>query len=83
MLIQADDCAINSNLSETKSRHSQSAASFKTSSEVGEALRKVVQKKPYRNDPSQQLINLNQVSAMCPVLNLRKNEQHDIYLKAN
>jgi hypothetical protein len=43
------------------SRHSRS--SCKTSSEVGEAIRKV--------------------SAMCPVLNLRKNEQHDIYLKAN
>ena len=36
-----------------------------------------------KNDNNQKLINLNSVSAMCPVLNLRKNEQTEMYLKAN
>jgi hypothetical protein len=85
MMIEAEDMgsylAPPSEQGDKVSRHSRS--SCKTSSEVGEAIRKVVIKKSYQKDLSQQLINLNQVSAMCPVLNLRKNEQHDIYLKAN
>jgi hypothetical protein len=52
---------------------SERAVSQITSSEVGEALKKVLIKKQHKNDPSTQLTNLNRVSALCPVLNLRKN----------
>ena len=54
-----------------------------TSSEMAAAQRKVLIKKQHPKNLTQKLINLNQVSAMCPMLNLRKNDQHQIYLKAN
>lgn len=61
----------------------RSEVSKATTTEVAEAFRKVTNKKNYKCDPAASLINLNQVSAMCPVLNLRKNRQHRIYLNAN
>lgn len=47
------------------------------------AKKKILIKKNFQDDLKQKLINLNSVSAMCPVLNLRKNQQQGIYLKAN
>jgi hypothetical protein len=47
------------------------------------AKKKVLIKKSLKQDQEQKLINLKSVSAMCPLLNLRKNNQNLIYLKAN
>jgi hypothetical protein len=60
-----------------------SSKAMSTSSEVLVAKKKILIKKNFKNDQEGKLINLNQVSAMCPVLNLRKNLQSGIYLKAN
>jgi hypothetical protein len=44
---------------DTASRVSRTNASQATCSEVGEAFRKVIIKKAFKNDHSEQLINLN------------------------
>lgn len=76
--IQPSDArSVNSHFSKS------TASTQKTSSEVGEALKKVKDQKKYEAGIQKQLISLNQVSAASPILQLRKNEQHDIYLKAN
>jgi hypothetical protein len=46
-------------------------------------LRKVAIKKIYLGENASRLIKLGTVSASCPVINLRRNEQTEIYLKAS
>lgn len=72
--------------SETNSRASTLYSTQKphsSSSQVLVAKKKILIKKNYGANDQGKLINLNSVSAMCPVLNLRKNQQQGIYLKAN
>ncbi len=47
------------------------------------AVKKVLLKKPFNSDAEAKIINLNSVSASCPILNLKKNDYHELYLKAN
>ena len=51
--------------------------------EMEAALKKVLIKKDFDNDAEVKLINLNSVSAACPVMNLQRNNYSDLYLKAN
>lgn len=60
--------------------------SNKTESVPGEyetAMKKILLKKAYNTDTEAKTINLNSVSAFCPILNLNKNKYHELYLKAN
>lgn len=52
MLISADESRSIYGKGQSDSKSRVSAVTHKTSSEVGEALRKVLIKKPYKNDPS-------------------------------
>ena len=46
-------------------------------------MKKVLVKKSFNPDHQAKILNLNNVSASCPVLNLKKNVYNEIYLKAN
>lgn len=83
MIIPPDDAHSVVGVRDSMSVGARTEVSKATTTEVAEAFRKVTSKKSYKCDPATSLINLNQVSAMCPVLNLRKNRQHRIYLNAN
>jgi len=47
------------------------------------AIKKVLIKKPSNIEEAKKLLNLNSVSAACAILNLKKNDYHQLYLKAN
>lgn len=51
--------------------------------EMEAAIRKVQIKKASNIEEAKKLLNLNAVSASCPILNLKKNDYHELYLKAN
>lgn len=51
--------------------------------EMDAAVKKILIKKDFDNDADVKLINLNSVSACCPVMNLQRNNYNQLYLKAN
>ena len=70
----------------TPSKMSTQASSMKSQTTTGEAAiatKKIIVKKPLNDETVTRLINLNGVSATCPVINLRRNDHNLLYLKAN
>lgn len=47
------------------------------------AIKKVMINKDFDNDAEVKHINLASVSAACPVMNLKRNNYNELYLKAN
>jgi hypothetical protein len=47
------------------------------------AIKKVLIRKASNIEEAKKLLNLNSVSASCSILNLKKNDYHQLYLKAN
>lgn len=71
-----------STLSRDSTQQSTKASKI-TTGEVAIATRKIVIKKSLKDHTVTKLINLNGISATCPMLNLKRNDQNLIYLKAN
>jgi len=47
------------------------------------AKRKVIIRKKFDKEALHKEVNLNAVSASCPVMNLKRNTYNELYLKAN
>lgn len=54
-----------------------------TTGEANIAIRKITIRKPLNDETVTKLINLNGISATCPVINLKRNDHNFLYLRAN